>query len=127
MSYQIDADAPLGESIRRIACEEIQAAIAVSKLAPNGKGSPVHQTRKHLKKARAALRLLATEVSHRRFRSEDRRLRNVGRLISDIRDAEVRLQTVKELRKHASSPRSQRIAETEELLAFELDKRRWRR
>ena len=63
MSYQIDAGAPLGESIRRIACEEIQAAIAASKLARNGKGTPVHQTLEHLEKARAALRLLATEVS----------------------------------------------------------------
>lgn len=121
MSYQIDAEAPLGESIRRIACEEIQAAIAVSKRARSVKGSPVHQTRKHLKKARAALGLLATEVSPDRFRSEDRRLRNVGRLISDIRDAEVRLQTVKQLRKDSNLPRSQSFVETEELLAFELD------
>ena len=109
MSYQIDGGAFLGESIRRIACEEIQAAIAASKLARNGKGSPVHQTRKHLKRARAALRLLATEVSHNRFRNEDRRLRSVGRLISDIRDAEVRLETVKQLRKGAEIPRSPKL------------------
>ncbi len=121
MNYQIDTNAPLGESIRRIACEEIQAAIAASKLTRNGKGTQVHQTLEHLEKARAALRLLATEVSHHRFRSEDRRLRNVGRLISDIGDAEVRLQTVKQLRKGADAPRSQGFAETEELLAFELD------
>ncbi len=86
---------------------------------PNGKGSPVHQTRKHLKKARAALRLLRTEVKHACFKREDHRLRDVGRVISDVRDAEVRLETVKRLRDGSEGSRS--FAETEELLEFELD------
>lgn len=121
MRCKIRQDEAPGESIRRIACEQIEAAIAASRAASNGKGSPVHQTRKHLKKARAALRLLATEVSRERFRQEDRRLRNVGRLISNIRDAEVRLATVKQLRQGPDAPRSRNFTETEELLAFELD------
>ena len=121
MSYQIGEDETLGESIRRAACEQITAAIAASRIARNGEGSPVLETRKHLKKARATLRLLRSEVGHERFRREDRRLRNVGRLISEIRDAEVRLETVKQLGRGPSPLRGSSYRETEELLTFELD------
>ena len=122
MSFQIDEEASsLGDSIRHLAGEEIRVAIAASKLVGNGKNSPVHQTRKHLRKARAALGLLAPEVSRRHFQNTDRRLRNITRLISDIHDAEMGLQTVKQLRKGSDVPHSASFAETEELLAFELD------
>ena len=59
--------------------------------------TPVHEMRKHLKKARAALRLVRKEIGAGLFREQDRCLRDVGRLTSEIRDAEVRLQTVREL------------------------------
>lgn len=121
MSFKIGEDETLGESIRRVVGEEIDEAILASHSARNGKGSPVHRTRKHLKKARAALRLLSKEVGRERFQREDRRLRNVGRLISDIRDAEVRLETVSQLRKGTSNPGGDSFRETEELLVFELD------
>lgn len=67
------------------------------------------------------LRLLHGEVSPHLIRREERRLRNVGRLISDIRDAEVRLATVKQLRLNARDGAQRNLAETEELLAFELE------
>src|SRR5262249_7993088 len=53
--------------------------------------------RKHLKKARAALQLVKKEIGGGLFREQDDCLRDVGRLTSEIRDAEVRLQTVREL------------------------------
>ena len=59
--------------------------------------TPVHEMRKHLKKARAALRLVRKEIGAGLFREQDSCLRDVGRLTSEIRDAEVRLQTVREL------------------------------
>ncbi len=121
MSYQLHEDESIGEGIRRIASDQIEGAIAASSSRKNGKGSPVHETRKHLKKARAALCLLAGEVSEDRFQRENRNLRNVARLISEIRDAEVRLQTVKQLRELSGANRRRNIRETEELLAFELD------
>lgn len=121
MSFKIGQSEALGESIRKVACEEIEKAIKASGRARNGKGSPVHRTRKHLKKARAAMRLLTAELGRDCFKREDSRLRDVGRLISDIRDAEVRLETVRQLRKTAAGPRGRSFQETEELLAFELD------
>jgi CHAD domain-containing protein len=121
VSYEIKEDEPLGESIRRVACEQIDSAIGASGGRHNGKGSPVHETRKHLKKARAALQLLAVEVGNNRFKREERQLRNVARLIAEIRDAEVRLETVKQLRHARKAARTKTFLETEELLSFELD------
>src|SRR5438128_2370348 len=59
--------------------------------------TPVHEMRKHLKKSRAALRLVRKEIGHGLFREQDRCLRGVAKLTSEIRDAEVRLQTVRQL------------------------------
>lgn len=121
MGYKFQDDETLGEGVRRIVCEEIDAAIRASRSEQEGGSSAVHETRKHLKKARAALRLICPEVDRAAFKREDRRLRNVARLISDIRDAEVRLETVKQLRETSKGRQSRGFIGTEEMLAFELD------
>lgn len=121
MSYQLRGDETLGDGMRRIICQQIESAIKASGAKRNGKASPVHETRKHLKKARAAVRMIADEVLHAHFRREHRSLRSVARLISEIRDAEARLQTVRGLRELSPSGEDRNLRETEELLAFELD------
>lgn len=120
MSYELRADETLGDGMRRIVCRQIEGAICASKAKQNGKGSPVHETRKHLKKARAALRLVRGEIDRDVWKREDRCLAKVGQLISEVRDAEVRLQTVRQLREFARG-KKRSFEETEELLAFELD------
>lgn len=120
MSYELRADETLGDGFRRIVCRQIEGAISASKAKQNGKGSPVHETRKHLKKARAALRLVRGEIDRDIWKREDRCLAKVGQLISEVRDAEVRLQTVRQLREYARG-KKRSFEETEELLAFELD------
>lgn len=119
MSYELRTDETLGDGLRRIIGGQIENAIDASKAKPNGLDSPVHQTRKHLKKARAALRLIRGEVKKGAWKREDRRLAQVAELISDVRDAEVRLETVRQLRDFTGGRK--RFQETEELLAFELD------
>jgi len=121
MSYELRNAETLGEGMRRIICKQIEGAIAASTAKRNGKGSPVHETRKHLKKARAAVRMISDEVLRAHFQREHRCLGKVARLISDIRDAEVRLQTVKGLRELSPGNKNRNLRETEELLAFELD------
>lgn len=120
MSYELRADETLGDGMRRIVCRQMEGAINSSKAKQNGKSSPVHETRKHLKKARAALRLVRGEIDRDVWKREDRCLAKVGQLISEVRDAEVRLQTVRQLREYARGKRRS-FEETEELLAFELD------
>src|SRR5438094_3172389 len=97
MSYELKNDQTLGDNLRRICRKQIEAAIAVTTGEKKASDTPVHEVRKHLKKARAALRLVRKEIGHGLFREQDRCLRNVGRLTSEIRDAEVRLQTVRQL------------------------------
>src|SRR6267142_2783818 len=120
MSYELRQDETVGDGIQRIVCHEIEGAIRASGAKQNGKGSPVHETRKHLKKARSALRLAAGAINRDVWKREDRRLRKVGQLISEVRDAEVRLQAVRQLREFAQG-KKRSFRETEELLAFELD------
>lgn len=120
MSYELRQDETVGDGVRRIVCRQIENAIRASSAKQNGKGSPVHETRKHLKKARSALRLASGEIERKVWKREDRCLQKVGRLISEVRDAEVRLQTVRQLREF-SRGRKRSFRETEELLAFELD------
>jgi CHAD domain-containing protein len=120
MSYELRQDETVGDGIQRIVCHQIEGAIRASGAEQNGKGSPVHETRRHLKKARAALRLAAGEIDPDAWKREDRCLRKVGQLISEVRDAEVRLQTVRQLREFARG-KKRSFRETEELLAFELD------
>src|SRR5437868_8780810 len=97
MSYQLTNGETLGDNLSRICCKQIEAAIAVAKDEVKTDDTPVHEMRKHLKKARAALRLVRKEIGHGLFREQDHGLRDVGRLTSEIRDAEVRLQTVRQL------------------------------
>src|SRR6266446_1546300 len=121
MSYELRNDETLGEGMRRIICKQIQGAIESTTAERNGKGSPAHETRKHLKKARAAVRMISDDVLRAHFQRERRTLRNVARLISEIRDAEVRLETVKQLGELSPGNKNQNFRETEELLSFELD------
>jgi len=120
MSYELVQDETVGDGIQRIVCRQIESAIRASRAEQNGKGSPVHETRKHLKKARSALRFAAGEIDPDVWKREDRCLRKVGQLISEVRDAEVRLETVRQMREFARG-RKRSFQETEELLAFELD------
>src|SRR4051794_40957067 len=120
MSYELRLDETLGDGIRRIVSHQIESAIHASKAKQNGKGSPVHETRKHLKKARAALRLARGEVKRKEWKREDGCLAKVGEMISDVRDAEVRLETVRQLRGFLRG-KKRSFQETEDLLAFELD------
>jgi len=96
MSYQLRHGQNLGDNLRRICRKQIEAAIAITAGEEKTDDSPVHEVRKHLKKARAAVRLVRKEIGRGLFREQDHLLRDVGRLTSEIRDAEVRLQTVRQ-------------------------------
>src|SRR5215831_76175 len=97
MSYELRNDEALADSIRRICCSQITLANGVAAGTRHTHDTPVHETRKHLKKARAALRLVRKEIGRTLFRQQDQWLRDAGRLVSEVRDAEVRLDTVREL------------------------------
>ncbi|MDQ2824017.1 MAG: CHAD domain-containing protein, partial [Verrucomicrobiota bacterium] len=121
MSYELRRDETLGKSLGRVCRKQIELALAIAKGEKEPDDTPVHETRKHLKKARAVLRLVGKEIGRGLFRQQDHCLRDAGRLISDIRDAEVRLQTVRQLQgiKQRRGHASYRQLET--ILMLELE------
>lgn len=121
MSYELRHDETLGEGLRRICRKQIENAIAIAAGEKETDDTPVHQTRKHLKKARAALRLVRKEIGRGLFERQDRCLRDVGRLISDIRDAEVRLQMVRQLQDITQRRGRGLYRELEKMLMLELE------
>ena len=121
MSYQLKHGQTLGDNLRRICRQQIEAAIAVAAGDKRTRDTPVHTTRKHLKKARAALRLVRKEVGRGLFRDQDHCLRDVGRLTSEIRDAEVRLATVRDLQGLTQRRGRGNYARLESMLALELE------
>src|SRR2546430_6797668 len=121
MSYQVKHGQSFGDNLRRICRKQIEAAIAITTGEEKASDTPVHEVRKHLKKARAALRLIRKEVGRGLFREQDHCLRDVGRLTSEIRDAEVRLQTVRELQGATQRRRRASYAKLEGMLMLELE------
>jgi CHAD domain-containing protein len=121
MSYQLKQGQALGDNLRRICRKQIGAAIAIASGEKKTDDSPVHEMRKHLKKARAALRLVRKEIGRGLFREQDRCLRDVGRLTSEIRDAEVRLQTVRQLQGITQRRGRGAYAKLESMLMLELE------
>src|SRR2546421_3135591 len=121
MSYQLKHRETLGENLRRICRQQIEWAIAIAKGEKKPNDTPVHETRKHLKKARAALRLVRKEIGRGLFRQQDHCLRDVARLISEIRDAEVRLQTVRQLQGITHRRGRAAYGKLEAMLTLELE------
>ena len=121
MSYQLKHGQNLGDNLRRICRKQIDLAIAIAEGKKQPDDTPVHETRKHLKKARAALRLVRKEIGGGLFREHDHCLRDVARLISDIRDAEVRLQTVRDLKSITERRGHATYRRLEAMLALELE------
>ena len=121
MSFQLRRTQKLGANLRRICRKQVESALAIAGGEEEPDDTPVHETRKHLKKARAALQMVADEIGRRHFKKQDHCFRDVGRLISDVRDAEVRLQTVRQLQEITRRSSQQTFRKTEELLLGELE------
>ena len=117
MSYRWKLRESPAQGLQRIFREEIHSALKECEHPAPERGEAVHETRKHLKKLRAALDLVAREVGKQRFAREDRCVRQIAKLVSDLRDAHVRLQTLIELR----GDDAERFAHLENLLSIERE------
>ena len=98
-AYRLKTDEAAAEGVRRIALGRAEKAL--ERLDGPGEADlavAVHGARKDLKKLRALLRLVRDELGKKTFRAENRRYRDAGRLLAGSRDAEVKLETLLELR-----------------------------
>ena len=116
MSYRLKSRELPSQGLQRIFREEIESALKICRHPARERGETVHETRKHLKKLRAALDLAAAKAG-KLYAREDRCVRQIGKLVSDLRDAHVRLQTLIELRAHDTK----KFAHLENFLSMERE------
>ena len=122
MAFRLKLREPLPEGLKRVFCEQIDSALQLCQNPAKQRGVTVHEVRKRLKKLRAAIRLGIGAVGKNCHAEEDRCVRNIGRLVSDLRDAQVRLQTFIQLRDKAAKKSERHLFPlTEELLLLERE------
>jgi CHAD domain-containing protein len=122
MGFRLKLREPLPDGLKRVFREQIESALQLCRHPARQRGVTVHEVRKHLKKVRAAMRLAVGEVGKNRRAREDRCVRKIGRLVSDLRDTQVRLQTLIQLRDEtAKGSDGNYFPRIEELLSLERE------
>jgi len=105
MSYRLRKKS-LAHEVHRVAREELEGALrGIFDAVGRRPGSAVHEARKHLKKVRALIRLLRPALDEGDYKRINTMLRDAGREMSPIRDAQVRVQTANELIEHSAKRR----------------------
>lgn len=106
MSYSLCKSESVSDEIIRILQEQAERAAAeYSRSTSRNAEEAVHETRKHVKKIRAALRLLRPVMEESHFEAENKRMQEIGRALSAVRDSEVQIELVRKLKSNeANSP-----------------------
>src|SRR5205823_3901561 len=93
MPYRLKASESVPEGIRRIVTEEIDSASEqLSRNNGKNRDEAIHEARKSVKKIRGALRLVQPDLGAT-YRKENRRLSDLGRQLSQFRDAAAIIET----------------------------------
>jgi CHAD domain-containing protein len=95
MSYSINACEPVAQALKRVAREEARYAIA-QLTAGEDRHEAIHEARKCIKKLRALLRLLEPQLGNVAGNA-NRRLRDLGRTLSVLRDSAAMVETFDQL------------------------------
>ncbi len=95
MSFKLTRRETVHEGLRRIALEQLDGAF--DDLHGVTQGAAIHRARKRLKMLRAILRLVRSRVTPAVFSRENVALRDVGRQMSVVRDADILLSVIRDL------------------------------
>jgi CHAD domain-containing protein len=121
MAYQFERNESVAEGVRRIAMEELtSAADQLNGSKPEDLDTAIHEARKSVKKTRALLRLMKTELGEF-YQRDNQRLQDIGQQLSDIRDAGAIIGTFDQVIKHHKGKLPQRAIRT---MRDELDRRK---
>jgi CHAD domain-containing protein len=94
-AYKLQHDEEVPDGIRRIAIGRADSAIEhLRGERDEDVAEAIHEARKDLKKLRSVLRLVRAPLGDERYRRENIRFRNAGRMLSGARDAKVKLDTL---------------------------------
>src|SRR5215208_5141851 len=95
MAYVLDLDEFPDTALRRCATGRIEDALEqLDSRRADDPGGAIHEARKDVKKARALLRLVRADLKAGAYRRENRELRDAGRALSALRDADVLVETI---------------------------------
>lgn len=92
--YKVRAGKPVAAEVRRIAAEELLAAIR--ELRSIGDAKAVHRARRHIKKTHALFRLVRPSLTHR-HRASHKRLNLLERRLARLADAEAAVDALNRL------------------------------
>lgn len=101
--YRLEPDETPKQGVSRVARGEIDLTVGLLKGGPDGHrgAEAVHEARKALKRLRALLRVSRPALTDARYQRENITLRDVGRELSDTRDAQVLVETLDSLSRRA--------------------------
>jgi len=102
MAYRLSIADDVASGVRACAREQLEGAIERLEHPGEDRAEAIHEARKHLKKARALLRLVRPALGAKAFRRESDALRDAGRALSQARDADVLVATIDRLAAHAA-------------------------
>ena len=97
MGFRVKAKESASEGLSRLARRQITRAIRDLSEDDENPDETIHSVRKRLKKVRALLRVVRPELGKKRYDRQNRRLRDVGRTLSEARDARVLAETLQTL------------------------------
>ncbi|SDM57322.1 CHAD domain-containing protein [Catalinimonas alkaloidigena] len=99
MSYRFHPHEPLATAIRRVTTEQLgKAQVALQHL--DDPHESVHTLRKCMKKARAAARLVRSELGEASYHQANASFRDTAALLSETRDITALIDTLNRLRSH---------------------------
>lgn len=96
MTYRLKFNEPLGKGWRRIVREQIEQARELLASGQDVDGA-IHETRKSMKRVRALLKLLRPGLSASDYKRQNRRYRDITRVLSGVRDHAVLMATARSL------------------------------
>jgi CHAD domain-containing protein len=93
--YRLAPDQSAAPELKRVVAGQLDNALDfLSADGAAASGEAIHDARKALKRGRAALRLSRHLLGRKRYRRENRALRDAGRKLSTLRDSQVLVETL---------------------------------
>lgn len=96
-SFVLDVSEPLSAGLQRVTVEQFDRSIELLEHGVDVDAA-VHEARKAMKRLRAVLRLVRSEIGEKAYRTENVILRDTARLLAPLRDGQVMAASVGRLR-----------------------------
>lgn len=112
MSFKLEGKESFNDSFRRIVLEQVDKAVSALSLEAEDLDKSVHDARVCIKKIRALLRLGRHSLGKELFATEDRSVRDIGRLLSSARNPAAMLEVVDLVDERADDPGTKGLIQT---------------